>query len=341
MHLGARTRLAEALVMDEPLVAGVTASFFSRHPEWHARFGELGQRKCSEDARFHLSFLAGAVQAGCADLFTDYARWCGEMLAARKIDRAHLLEHFDLVQEQLSLDREARAYVEAILQAAREALSDGSTSRPSVSDEHAPLRMAYLAAALGGRRAEAWEAIQAAKTAGLSLLDVYTQLLLWSQRRLGELWTLTNITVAQEHMASAVTQSMLARLYPEIVGPRPAGRVLMAGVENELHVLPAQLAADLLELAGWDVAFLGTNVPEQSVLSAIEQHCPDVLGLSVTMGFNLPRTVRLAQLVRAKFPSLPIILGGHAVEHAHDLARELGVDVGPLTAFARYRLDTR
>jgi hypothetical protein len=91
MELALRTKLADTLLADDSLAARVTEAFFSRHPEWEARFGPRGRRRCTEDAKHHLSFLAGAVQAGSAGIFAEYAVWCGAMLAARGIDSAHLI----------------------------------------------------------------------------------------------------------------------------------------------------------------------------------------------------------------------------------------------------------
>ncbi len=340
MDLPARTLLAEALLADHTIAASITEIFFSRHPEWDARFGPQGRSRCTEDARLHLAFLAGAVQAGRPELFAEYARWCAGMLAARKIDVAHLVEHFTLVEEQLSFEPEPRDFVAGFLRAAREALALPLPLAEEATDARTPLRLAYLGAALAGKRGAAWDATSEARQQGLSVADVYREILLWTQRRLGELWASAGITVAAEHMASSVTQSVIARLYAEIPGERSAGRALIAGVEGELHLLPAQLAADLLEINGWDVCFVGTNVPDAAVLAAIEAEKPDVLGLSVTMSFNLPRTVGLVKAVRARFPKLPVVIGGRAVRGTEGLAGELGVDVdsaGDLAAFKAYR----
>ena len=47
------------------------------------------------------------------------------------------------------------------------------------------------------------------------------------------------------------------------------------------------MVADVLESAGWDVRFLGTDTPLAGVLQAVEKHRADVLGISATMLFNL------------------------------------------------------
>ena len=333
MELAPRTVLVASLLADDGIPARITEAFFSRHPEWDARFGPQGRRRCTEDARLHRSFLAGAVQAGVPQMFAEYVAWCAGVLAARQMDPAHLLEHLELLEELLPRD----PLVSRAMASAHAALRGSTLARES-TDERTPLRLAYLSAALAGRRGEAWELTREAGRRGLTLREIYRDLPLWSQRRLGELWVAAEITVAHEHMASSVTQSVLARLYAEIPGDRPAGRALIAGVEGELHVLPAQLASDFLELDGWDVAFVGTHVPLPSVITAIESEKPDVLGVSTTMTFNLPKLVALATAVRAKYATLPIVVGGRALRGAAALANELAVDLddGDGAAFRTY-----
>jgi methanogenic corrinoid protein MtbC1 len=326
IDLAARTVLARALVADVGLGARVTDLIFARHPEWDLRFGAAGRRRCTEDAGFHLSFLAGAVQAGCPELFVEYVTWCADMLAAHDVSRAHLSEHLELLEQHVHREPDPERLVRRTINAARVAL-DAAAAPAGAVDDATPARVAYLSAVLAGRRAEAWEATREARRQGASVEQVYREILLWGQRRLGELWAAAKITVAQEHMASAVTQSVVARMYSEITNERDAGRLLLAGVEGELHVLPAQLAADLLELEGWDVAFVGTHVPLASVLAAIESEHPDVLGLSTTMVSRLPGVVELVTAVRARFPGLPIVLGGRAARGAAALGEELGVAV--------------
>ncbi|MGM0557022.1 MAG: cobalamin B12-binding domain-containing protein [Myxococcota bacterium] len=332
MKLAARTALAESLLADDAVAAQVGRAFFSRHPEWKARFGTAGQQRCVEDTRFHISYLAAAVQAGAPVIFADYATWCGEMLAARKIERSHLLEHLELLQEHL-YRRDAdgpgdrHELLDTTFELAREALSVETIPDASREEEHTPLQLSYISNALAGDRKGAWGLIHQFIEDGVSVADIYVDVLLWAQRRLGALWATTDITVAHEHMASAVTQSVIARLYAHIPGQRSRGRVLIAGVEGEQHSLPAQFAADLLELNGWDVVFLGTNMPSHDVLDMIDSERPDVVGLSITMPIHLTRTVELARQIRERYTSLPVVIGGRAAPPASALADELDVSI--------------
>jgi methanogenic corrinoid protein MtbC1 len=137
------------------------------------------------------------------------------------------------------------------------------------------------------------------------------------------------ITVAEEHMATAITQYVIARVYQEIEPtPTTAGRVLVTGVEGELHQLGSNMVADVFEVRGWDVRFLGSNMPHAGILQAIEEHRPDVVGISATVLVSLPKVIRLVGDIRERFASAPprIIVGGRAFLATPALCQELATN---------------
>src|SRR5271170_3862830 len=90
--LSERVRLAQRIAVVKPGVAeAISDEFFLNHPDWAVRYGHRGHQLCVADACFHMDFLAGAIEAGSPDAFSDYARWTARMLGARGIG-AHTLE---------------------------------------------------------------------------------------------------------------------------------------------------------------------------------------------------------------------------------------------------------
>ena len=86
------------------------------------------------------------------------------------------------------------------------------------------------------------------------------------------------------------------------------------------------MVADVLDVQGYDVLFLGTNMPHTGIVQAIEEHDADVLGVSATMLFNIPKVVELIKDVRAKLGerSPRMVLGGAAFRSLPSLTAELG-----------------
>ncbi len=177
----------------------------------------------------------------------------------------------------------------------------------------------------GDRRVALRCAVDDALARGLTVDDVQDGIIRAAQREIGRLWEQDRITIAQEHMATAISHVALAHLYQHAIPAAPVGRkIVVACVEGELHDFPARLAADALELAGFDVRFLGANVPTDDLAPLVARERPDLLALSVTMTFNVTSLRVAVARLRAEQPDLPIAIGGHACTWSPALARELG-----------------
>lgn len=86
-----------------------------------------------------------------------------------------------------------------------------------------------------------------------------------------------------------------------------------------------------MEANGWTVRFLGTNLPDASILGAIEEISAGVLCISTTIVANLPSVAELVRLVRGKLKERApeIVLGGSAYRLASQFAGDLGAQ-GPI-----------
>lgn len=190
------------------------------------------------------------------------------------------------------------------------------------------LRDRYLRAQLAGDRREAMRlVVDDGIATGMRFTDLLVNVIQAAQDEIGRLWQQNRVTVAQEHMASAISQLALAALFERATPePRLGKRLLLACVEGELHDLPARIVADALELGGFDVRFLGANTPHDDLVAMVVAERPDLVGLSVTMNFNVPALRTAVARLRAAVPEIPIFIGGHATRWSVNLAFELEVE---------------
>jgi methanogenic corrinoid protein MtbC1 len=150
----------------------------------------------------------------------------------------------------------------------------------------------------------------------MPLATLYQQVIGPAMYELGRLWEEGVITVADEHLATALTHRVLAALRPPELLEQPfqvrsgQPRALLAAVQGEQHALGLRMAADLLEDRGCQVAYLGADVPTEAVLQAIHTLSPDLLGLSATMPESARHLEDIVELVREEHPELPLLLGG-------------------------------
>lgn len=191
------------------------------------------------------------------------------------------------------------------------------------------LKTRYVAAQLAGNRREALRlVIEEGIEKGATVLEVQLQVVQEAQREIGRLWQENTISIAQEHLATAISNMALSHIYDFAPrAPSNGKKIVVACVEGELHDFPARLVADALDLAGFDVRYLGASVPTDSLLAFLAQEKPDLLALSATMTFNVPSLRATAQRVRAETGgALPIAIGGGACAWMKGIADELGAD---------------
>ena len=79
--------------------------------------------------------------------------------------------------------------------------------------------------------------------------------------QVGEGWYQGDVTVQQEHFCSAQIVRRLETLVMAAPPPARPGRILVACPPEEYHVIGPLLLTFLLRRRGWEVVYLGANVP--------------------------------------------------------------------------------
>jgi methanogenic corrinoid protein MtbC1 len=162
---------------------------------------------------------------------------------------------------------------------------------------------------------------------GMALETLLHQLIFPSMQRVGLLWEDGRITVADEHQATAIMNRVLAALYYDQTFPElSCGRALVAASVNDFHELGAWMVATCLELDGWDVAYLGANVPIDALLRKAEALQPALVALSITMPFSLRGARATIAGLRRQLPEVRILIGGQVFEFLPSLADDMGAD---------------
>lgn len=199
-----------------------------------------------------------------------------------------------------------------------EKASAGGEARPQrrVGDEHlSELAQHYEAAITAGDPKGAEAVAQECLEQGLGVEQIYSDVIAPAMRRIGQLWQHGRISVSTEHLATAVSQGVMARLYSRLLVGEPGSRelVLLAATPGEQHVLGLRMIADTLEGAGYDVRYLGADVPGEALLEACRIHKPAVLGLTATMWLNVPTMIWEIRQVAMLEHAPAVMIGGRAV----------------------------
>lgn len=202
---------------------------------------------------------------------------------------------------------------------------------------------AYLAAVRRGERRTAFALIDDASRRGLPLGDIYVHVFQPTLREIGRLWQHNEISVADEHLATAITQAAMSRLYGQtVVAESSAANTLLAAcADNERHEVGLRMLCDLLECEGWDARYLGATVPVESLVAMVREQRPDVVALSVALPSHLPRLRAMVDAVRSAHAAEPtplILVGGRPFVEEPALADQVGGDLTAPDAVAAVSL---
>lgn len=152
-----------------------------------------------------------------------------------------------------------------------------------------------------------------------SIKYFYDSIVKPSLYKIGELWEYNLITVAAEHMATSVSESVMNDLYEYVINEnRQKKKVVLGCIENEYHQVGIKMIADIFEMNGWDTYFLGSNVPNTEFFDFLKEIKPDIIAISLSIYSHINSLEKLLKLCREEFNNTPIIIGGQAFVHGGD-----------------------
>lgn len=188
----------------------------------------------------------------------------------------------------------------------------------------------YLAAIRTGDRRRAFSVAAEAQLNGLDMGALYLHVLQPSLQEVGRLWQENEMTAAEEHLATAITQMVMARAVAYATDPIARGdRVVIAAcAESERHDVGLRMVCDLLEQEGWSALYLGASVPRESLARLVAERQPDAVILSASITPHLPQLQDMIECVReAAGEHTPFIMvGGRPFLDDPALALRLGAD---------------
>ncbi|GJL82143.1 MAG: 5-methyltetrahydrofolate--homocysteine methyltransferase [marine bacterium B5-7] len=91
-------------------------------------------------------------------------------------------------------------------------------------------------------------------------------------------------------MAANAMKGGMSVLRPLLVetGAQTIGKMVIGTVKGDIHDIGKNLVGMMMEGAGFEVIDLGINNPVEKYLAAIEEHKPDILGMSALLTTTMP-----------------------------------------------------
>jgi 5-methyltetrahydrofolate--homocysteine methyltransferase len=151
-----------------------------------------------------------------------------------------------------------------------------------------------------------------------------------------DLWV-PDVLLAARNMKQGV--EILSPLFSQ-EGRQTKGKIILGTVKGDIHDIGKNLVAIMMSGSGFEVIDLGIDIPAEKFLAAVEQHKPQVLGLSALLTTTMLEMQKVIDAVRkSPLPDKPyVIVGGAPVTDAY--AKEIGADGYGADAVAAVELAT-
>lgn len=198
--------------------------------------------------------------------------------------------------------------------------ADVTTISPASSSNLVEMRHNWIEACLRFDESTA-EAILTQAFAIYPVAMVCTEVLQKGLAEIGEMWYRNEATVQQEHFASALTMRRLNALVAAAPSPTRLGRVLIACPPGEEHTFAPLLLTLLLRYQGWDVVYLGANVPLARFEVTVDAIKPDLVVLTAQLLRSAASLLDVAQMLTEK--GIHVAFGGYVFNATPELRERI------------------
>jgi len=188
----------------------------------------------------------------------------------------------------------------------------------------------YMEHLFTGKRCEARELIMAAQDRGVPSKTLVLSVIWPAMEQIEKLSRESQIDRICEHMATRINRLVADQLQGCMARqPKTGQRMVVVCGEGESEELGAQMTADLFEVDGWSVWFLGSGVPEDEILQLVGKLEPDILCLYGTQPKGVPGIRKMIDTVREinAVPDMQILVLGGVFNRADGLAEEVRADL--------------
>jgi methanogenic corrinoid protein MtbC1 len=130
---------------------------------------------------------------------------------------------------------------------------------------------------------------------------------------IGVRWVAGTATIAQEHLVSAILRKYLVSVLSTMRTTSQAPRLLVTTPTNQTHEIGGLIVSVVASMQGWNVIYLGANLPAIEIANATRQCAAHAVGLSLVYPHDDPTLPDELSLLRRTLGSaVPILVGGRA-----------------------------
>ena len=183
-------------------------------------------------------------------------------------------------------------------------------------------------AIINGNAKQAHAATEAALAAGAAPMELIQGSMVPAMDEVGRLFEAEEFFVPELLLAGRAMKAAMQLLKPLLSasGQKMAARVIIGTVKGDLHDIGKNIVASMLEGGGFEVVDLGSDVPPETFIAAIQQREPQVVCMSALLTVTMPAMKLTIDAIKTSGlrSRVKVLVGGAPV--TMEYAKEIGAD---------------
>lgn len=156
-------------------------------------------------------------------------------------------------------------------------------------------------------------------------------------QEIGEQWRIGALRIAHEHLAAAVVRTLLGGICQGVDVSASMPPLVVATPRGQFHEIGALIAGTTAASEGWEVTYLGPNLPAEEIVGCAVQNSAKAVGLSIiypTDDRNIANELR--KLRRGLEEDVPVFIGGSGAVAYDSVINSMGaVRINDMPTFRR------
>jgi methanogenic corrinoid protein MtbC1 len=181
---------------------------------------------------------------------------------------------------------------------------------------------------MGAKRESALEATQSLLDQGVDPTKILQEGLAAAMLELGERWKRGEVYLPEVVAAATLFKKCNELVEPALVASgaerKRGALVVTATVKGDLHDLGKNMVGAMLKTAGFEVHDLGKDVATETIVDAVAELQPKLVGLSALLTTTVPQQRTVIEALRARGLTTKVMVGGAPV--TEEWAAEIGAD---------------
>ena len=177
---------------------------------------------------------------------------------------------------------------------------------------------------------------------GVNAKDILNRGMLTAMEVIGGSFRDGTVFIPEVLLSARAMNEALAVLEPHLAREKrdASGKILLGTVRGDMHDIGKNMVATMLRGVGFDVVDLGINITADDFVKKVEEHRPDILGMSALLTTTMPEMKKVIDrlVARGLRGEVKVMVGGAPINEkfAHDIGADgYGADAGSSVDLAR------